>query len=58
MDLTAKNVYQPASVSGLEITVAALLPVSRCVIGMNPPEGGVVDGFGNIFPFGRLKTVI
>ena len=49
VDLTIKDIHQPASVSWLETTVAALLPISRCVIGMNPPEGGVVDGFGKSF---------
>ena len=43
------DVHELASVSWLETTVAALLPIARCVIGMNPPEGGVLERFGKSF---------
>ena len=46
VDLTVEDVYEPARVTWLETTVAALLPISRCVLGMTPPQGGVVQRFG------------
>ena len=55
IDLTINDVHEPASVSWLETTVAALLPISRCVLGMNPPEGGVTERFGKVSP-GLLQT--
>lgn len=49
VDLTLRDILKEARDFPLGIAMAALAPISECVQGKKPPQGGTIENFGNSF---------